>query len=183
MAKLPYLEKEDVAEKDRDLLSGNINLMKLLAHSPEGARSFGRLGIWIRHQSHLDPRLRELAILQVGYLTRTEYEYAHHLKVGRDFGLTDEDIRAVAIDTQGGNTHLDEVARLTLRAAREMTSDLEMREETFQALLPHLGNEGMVDLTVVIAFYNAVVRILRTLAVDVEASYLPYLEEFPLPSD
>ena len=182
MARLPYLEKEDVGEKDRDLVSQDINLTKLLAHSPQGARNFGRLGLWIRHKSNLDPRLRELAILQVGYLTRTEYEYAHHVKIGRDFGLTDEDIRAVAIETQRGSTHFDEVAQLTLRAAREMTSDLEMSEETFQALLPHLGNEGIVDLTIVIAFYNGVVRILRTLAIDVEESYLSYLDEFPLSS-
>lgn len=182
MARLPYLEKGDVAEKDRDLLSRDINLAKLLVHSPDGARNFGRLGNWIRHKSRLDPRLRELAILQVGYLTRTEYEYSHHIKIGRDFGLTNEDIGAVAIETEGEESGLDEVARLTLRAAREMTADLEMSEATFQALLAHLGNEGILDLTIVIGFYNAVVRLLKTLAIDVEESYLPYLDEFPLPS-
>ncbi len=183
MARLPYLEKADVAEEDQDLLSRDINLAKLLVHSPGGARSFGGLGNWIRHKSNLDPRLRELAILQVGYMTRTEYEYSHHVKIGRDFGLTDDDIRAVAIETGGEESGIDEVARLTLRAAREMTTDLEMSEATFQALLAHLGNEAIVDLTIVIGFYNGVVRLLRTLAIDVEESYLPYLDEFPLPSD
>ncbi len=32
-----------------------------------------------------------------------------------------------------------------------------------------------------ISFYNAVVRVLATLQIDVEDDYLQYLDEFPLP--
>jgi hypothetical protein len=39
----------------------------------------------------------------------------------------------------------------------------------------------VVDLTVTIAFYNAVVRVLATLQIDVEDDYMPYLHRFPLP--
>jgi alkylhydroperoxidase family enzyme len=86
MARLPYLEKADLALADQDLLSRNINLLRVLVHSPAGARSFSALGQFIRFQSSLDPRLREMAILQVGYVTRSSYEYSHHIKIGRDFG-------------------------------------------------------------------------------------------------
>ena len=181
MARLPYLEKDDVAESDQDLLSRDINLAKLLVHSPGGARSFARLGNWIRHKSNLDPRLRELAILQVGYMTRTEYEYSHHIKIGRDFGLSDNELRAVAIESNGQESGIDEIAKLTLLAAREMTDDLQMSEDTFRSLTTHLGSEGIMDLTIVIGFYNGVVRLLKTMDVDTEDSYLPYLDEFPLP--
>ena len=34
-----------------------------------------------------------------------------------------------------------------------------------------------------IAFYNAVVRVLATLEIDVEPDYQRYLDEFPLPPD
>jgi alkylhydroperoxidase family enzyme len=68
MARVPYLDKADLAPENRDLLSRNINLYRVLAHSPNGLRSFSALGKFIRHQSRLDPRLREMAILQVGYL-------------------------------------------------------------------------------------------------------------------
>ena len=44
-----------------------------------------------------------------------------------------------------------------------------------------LGNEQVVDLTITIAFYNAVVRVLATLQIDVEDDYMPYLRQFPLP--
>ena len=42
-------------------------------------------------------------------------------------------------------------------------------------------DEQVVDLTITIAFYNAVVRVLATLQIDVEEDYMPYLRQFPLP--
>ena len=40
-------------------------------------------------------RLRELAILQVGWLARSAYEWSHHVKIGYDFGVTDADIARI----------------------------------------------------------------------------------------
>jgi len=180
MARLPYLEKKDLPPEHQHLLDRDINLAKLLAHSPEGAKYFGGMGGWIRNKSRLDPRLRELAILQVGYLTQTEYEYSHHVQIGRDFGLSDDDIRAVCEPRSDAAKQLDQLARLALEAAREMTQDQAMKAETFSALNEQLGHEGVLDLTLVIGFYNAVIRILKTLDIDVEPDYQPYLKKFPL---
>ncbi|MDP6342738.1 MAG: carboxymuconolactone decarboxylase family protein [Alphaproteobacteria bacterium] len=183
MARIPYLDAADLAEEDRDLLRRGINLHRALVHSPNGARNFSKVGSWIRFESRLDPRLRELAILQVGYLARSAYEYSHHVKIGRDFGVSDDDIRAIATETGGGDSGLPALDRTVLRAAREMTLDGEMSAETFDALRPHLDEERLVDLTMVIAFYNGVVRLLGSLSIDVEDDYQPYLDEFPLPRD
>jgi alkylhydroperoxidase family enzyme len=68
-----------------------------------------------------------------------------------------------------------------LRAAREMTLELAVSNETFAALRQGLDNERLTDLVVTIAFYNCLVRLLETMKVDVEEDYLPYLDEFPLP--
>ena len=62
-----------------------------------------------------------------------------------------------------------------------MTLDGAVAADTFAALQSTLGNEQVVDLTVTIAFYNAVVRLLATLTIDVEEEYKPYLQRFPLP--
>jgi alkylhydroperoxidase family enzyme len=68
-----------------------------------------------------------------------------------------------------------------LRAAREMTLDLAVSDETYAELRQGLDNERLTDLVVTIAFYNCLVRLLETMRVDVEEDYLPYLDEFPLP--
>jgi alkylhydroperoxidase family enzyme len=180
VARLPYLDKSDLAPADQDLLARNINLYRILVHSPNGARSQNVLGRYIRFGSKLDPRLREMAIIQVGYLAKSPYEYSHHVKIGKEFGVSDDDIRAIADETAGRPTALDPLSKAVLRGAREMTLDMAMSDATFRVLHEALGNEHLVDLVITIAFYNGVVRLLATMQIDVEPEYQPYLDQFPL---
>jgi alkylhydroperoxidase family enzyme len=181
MARVPYLEASDLAPEDQDLLKRRISLFQALVNSPKAARAFSGLGGYIRYGSKLNPRLRELAILQVGWLARSPYEWSHHVKLGHDFGVTEADVQALIDDTAGKPTALDALSKLALKAAREMTSDGAMTAATFAALQAELGNEQVVDLTLTIGFYNAVVRVLATLQINVEPDYQPYLDQFPLP--
>jgi alkylhydroperoxidase family enzyme len=182
MARVPYLEVSDLAPEDQDLLKRPISLFKALVNSPKAARAFSGLGGYIRYGSKLDPRLRELAILQVGWLARSPYEWSHHVKLGHDFGVSDADVQSLIDDTAGKPTGLDALSKLVLKAAREMTEAGAMTDATFAALQAELGNEQVVDLTLTIGFYNAVVRVLATLQIDVEPDYMPYLQKFPLPA-
>src|SRR3954451_15124103 len=120
MARVPYLEMSDLSTENQDLLKRRINLFQALVNSPDAARAFSGLGHFIRFGSKLDPRLRELAILQVGWLARSPYEWSHHVKLGHDFGVTDDDIRALIDDTAGKPTKLDALSLMVLKAAREM---------------------------------------------------------------
>jgi len=180
MARVPYLEPADLADDDKDLLKRPIWLAKALVNSPKAARAFFGLGGYIRHGSKLDPRLREMAILQVGWLAKSPYEWSHHVKLGHDFGVSYDDVRALIDDTDGKPTTLDAISKLVLKAAREITANGEMAADTFGALQAEWGNELAIDLTLTIAFYNAVVRVLGTLKIDVEPEYQPYLDKFPL---
>ena len=182
MARIPYLDKPDLAEADQDLLNRPISLNRALVNSPAAARAFSGVGGFIRYGSKLDPRLRELAILQVGWLARSPYEWSHHVKIGHDFGVSDADIQALIDDTAGKPTSLDALTLLVLKAAREINNDGAMDASTFTTLQSSLSNELMVDLTITISFYCAVVRVLGTLQIDVEPDYMPYLTRWPLPA-
>ena len=181
MARLPYLEPDQVAPEYRDMLKRNTNLHKLLVNSPDMARAFNGLGNYIRFGSKLDSRLRELAILQVGWLEKSEYEFTHHVKIGKEFGVTDDDIKALIDETDGKTTSLEPLARAILRGAREMTRDIGMSEATFAEIKQHLSDEHMTDLVLTIAFYCAVVRVLATMKIDNEPSYKEVLKQYPIP--
>ena len=181
MALVPYLTEADLGPEDRSLLARPINLFRALAHSPAGLRNFNALGEWIRFGCELDPRLRELAILQVGYLTSSPYEWSHHVRIGRDFGITDGDIRDLIAATRGEEHGLGELDAAVLSASRELTQDRRITEATWATLSKHLDYGRRVDLIIVASFYNGVVRILEGLQIDVEPDYQGYLEEFPLP--
>ena len=181
MARLPYLEPDQVAPEYRDMLKRNTNLHKLLVNSPDMAKSFNGVGNFIRFKSKLDPRLRELAILQVGWLEKSEYEFTHHVKIGREFGVTDEDIQGLFLETEGKPSKLDPLTRTVLKGAREMVRDIGMSEETFAEIKKHLSNEHMTDLVLTIAFYCAVVRVLATMKIDNEPYYKEVLQQYPIP--
>ncbi|GKQ52218.1 carboxymuconolactone decarboxylase family protein [Bradyrhizobium sp. Ce-3] len=180
MARLPYLEADQVAPEYRDMLKRNTNLHKLLVNSPDMARAFNGIGGYIRFKSKLDPRLRELAILQVGWLEKSEYEFTHHVKIGREFGVTDEDIKGLIAETDDRPSNLEPLTKAILRGAREMVRELAMREETFAEIKRELSDEHMTDLVLTIAFYCAVVRVLATMQIDNEPTYKEVLQQYPL---
>src|SRR5579871_972841 len=141
MARLPYLEADQVAPEYRDMLKRNTNLHKLLVNSPGMGKAFNDVGNFIRFKSKLDPRLRELAILQVGWLEKSEYEFTHHVKIGREFGVTDDDIAGVIAETEGKPSRLEPLAKTILRGAREMVRNLAMSDDTFAEIKQTLSDE------------------------------------------
>ena len=181
MARLPYLDAEHLPPEQRELLKRPINLTRLLVNSPGMARAFGGIGNFIRHKSTLDPRLRELAILQVGWLERSEYEFTHHVKIGREFGVTDDDIENLFLETEGKPSTLEPLVKAVLRGAREMTREIGMSEATFAEIKKELSNEHMTDLVLTIAFYCAVVRVLATMKIENEPQYKEVLKQYPIP--
>jgi alkylhydroperoxidase family enzyme len=181
MARLPYRDASDLAPADRDLLKRPINLHRALVNNPGAARAFGVLGGYIRHEGTLDPRLRELAILQVGWTARSPYEWSHHVKIGFDFGVSEDDVRALIAHDAGDATALAPLDKAVLVAARHLTTQAELTDAQFADLRAHLSEPDLVELILVIGFYAGVIRILAGLRIDVEPEYQPYLDRFPLP--
>ncbi len=181
MARVPYKTAADLSADDQDLLARDYNIYKALANSPKGARKFIGLTQFLRHHSRLDGRLRELAILQVGYLASDPYEFSHHVDVAREFGVSDDDIDAIAVETNGGESGLEPLACAVLRAAREMTETMTISDATFAAMKGAFDDEELTDLVLSIAFYNGVVRVLGAMEIDVEPEFQAILNRFPLP--
>ena len=119
--------------------------------------------------------------MQVGYGTRAPYEYAHHIELGKQFGVTDADIAAIGAESRGETSALPALDRAVLRAARELTTGTSVSDETFSALRAGLDHEQVIDLIVTIGFYCGVVRVLGALKIDVETESQHYLREYPLP--
>jgi alkylhydroperoxidase family enzyme len=56
-----------------------------------------------------------------------------------------------------------------MRYAAEVTTSVNVSDATFNALRGFLDNRRLLELTMNVAFYNAVVRILVPLGVELEA--------------
>lgn len=181
MARIPYREASELAPEMADIIGTGFNLHKITTHSPGLARASRTVGLFLRRNSTLDARLRELAILQVTYLYKADYEYAHHLKIAaEEFSVPDADLLAIAIETDGGDSGLDTKAKLVLEAARFLIEDPTLPRDKFDALASFLSPEHIVDLLFTIGFYIGQVRLTSTLEIEVEPQYDDYLKRFPI---
>ncbi|MBC8252539.1 MAG: carboxymuconolactone decarboxylase family protein, partial [Ardenticatenia bacterium] len=101
MARVSLVEKEqadpimkDVYQRMEDQNMPVLNLFKVLAHCPYIGRNWMRLGNSILRAEDLSPKLRQLAILRVGHLAQSEYEFTKHVAVGLRLGVRREQIDA-----------------------------------------------------------------------------------------
>ncbi len=173
MARLPYIDREDLPEDKRYLFDnlsrdgGRVgNLFRVLGHSPQLLHQFMRLGSDLRSRTKLDPRLRELAILTVGRLAQAPYEYVHHIAIARRVGVTDEQIEGLPVWER--HPAFSEQERAVIRYAETVTREIRVSDEVFDAVHGFLDDEQMVELTLNVAFYNLVVRFLEPMQVELE---------------
>jgi alkylhydroperoxidase family enzyme len=175
-ARVPYIDREDLPEADRvlyDNLSkerGGVpvgNIFRTLANAPNLLRRFLGLGNELRNGTQLDPKLRELALMTVGRLTNAEYEFTHHWNISLRVGVKREQLEHLAsFET---SALFDDHERAVMRYASEATTAIKVSDATFTALRTFLDNRRVTELVVNVAFYNAVVRVLVPLGVELEA--------------
>lgn len=172
MARVRLNETADVAEDHRWIFErmekrgGTLNIFRALSHSPEAMRRFMKFGSYFLDEGKLDPKLRELAILRAGLLCRSPYEFSQHVSFGRRVGLSDSQIRGIAAPSVA----LFEPREMAvLSYAGELTSEARVSDAAYAAVAAFLNEEEIVELTLVIGFYNMVSRTLNALQVNVDA--------------
>jgi 4-carboxymuconolactone decarboxylase len=159
MARLPYAQSEDPADE--------LNLLKMLAHSPPVLRGFKALGGALLMQLELPPRLREAAIIRTGLLAGASYEVTKHLEIGSWVGLTEGEL--AALDPKGDAQALEPSLRAIVKLADELHAGGRGSEETVRELRVHLSDREVVEAVVTTGFYAMVCRVLETLEIDLEA--------------
>ena len=180
MGVLPLLQAADLPPEQRDLVRSGMNLHKVMVHSRATARWSQAIGGYLRYDAELDARLRELGILQVACASGSEYEYAQHLRIGREFGLSDSDLAAVALETAGDDSGLEPLARLVMRAAREMALGHAAHRDTMIELAAALSPAHLVDLIFTLSFYVGFGRLTASFDVQVEDDRKALLRKFPM---
>lgn len=180
MARIPYVRPESIPPEYSDVAARNINIYGALANNLECARTFRTMGRYIRNGSKLDAKLRELVTLQIGYLLQCPYEFYHHVKIGREAGVTDDEIRAVIADASDASTSLSQQQKLVLRFSRQLTLDSRVDDATYAAVAALFSREELVDLVATIGHFNSAVRVLNGFEVDLEEGYEAVVAAFPI---
>jgi alkylhydroperoxidase family enzyme len=152
-----------------------INLDKALLWSEPLARGWNVYLKAVRTDLPTSRKLRELGICTVALLTGAAYEYQHHAPDFLTAGGTQAELDAlnevVRADARQSASHpaLGKVEQLVIRYAAQMTLDVQVTDDVFNALRDHFDTTQLVELTSAIATYNMVARFLVALGVSPEA--------------
>jgi AhpD family alkylhydroperoxidase len=137
------------------------NLLATLVRHPKLTRAFLRFNNHLLFSSTLPARLRELAVLRVAHRSDCEYEWHHHVRMGREAGLTDEVIDGI----QSGEAS-DELDVAVLRAIDELQDKSVISGATWAALSEHLDERQRMDLVFTIGCYGALAMAINTFGVE-----------------
>jgi alkylhydroperoxidase family enzyme len=127
---------------------------------------------WLRFAGRLMPggtlprRETELVILRVAHLRGNDYEYAHHLKLGRQAGVTDGDLERLTIGAGAPGWAPRDLAILTAVDALHEHQDLD--DATWTELREHLDERECIELLMLAAHYEMLATVLTTLRVQPE---------------
>ncbi len=154
---------------------GVLNVFKVMAHTPELMESWWGMMVVALSRLKLDPRLRELAILRLFLLTRSDYGFAHHVRIGKGVGLTDEDI--AALPTYDEDDRFSALDKLVLQYTDAVTRLEEGAPVLATQLRSHLSEREIVELTFCIANWNLMAHLLLPLEIELEPAARDFLPD------
>ena len=169
VARLPYPDPSGSPEPVREALAAlpPLNIFRMLSHAETAFRPFLRFGGAILGRLELDPKLRELAILQVARDAEAEYEWVQHVEISREVGVPDEQIAAVEADRLD-DPSLGGRERAVLRFAREVVAGPRVSDATFAAVEAQLSPQEIVELLLTVGNYLMLARVMTTLELELD---------------
>jgi 4-carboxymuconolactone decarboxylase len=143
-----------------------LNIFQTLARHPKLLKRWMVFGNHVLVKSTLAPRDRELLILRTGWNCGAEYEWGQHVLIGKQVGLTDEEIDRVTRgpDAPGWATADAEL----LRAADELHRDSRIGDATWSALAARYNTQQLLDLVFTVGQYTLVSMALNTMGVQLD---------------
>ena len=168
MTRIPYADTAKLSETVKATLArAPINIMRMVANASEPVfNGFGQFSAGFYQPSDLDPVLREVAILRVGYISKSAYEVFHHEGLGREVGLSDAQIAAIKAGRP--DPVLTPAQQAVMAFADDVILNVRAGDATLAAVRAHLSDRAVVDLILVIGLYMTVSRLLETAGVELD---------------
>ena len=118
------------------------------------------------YRGKLSKHDKEVVILRVGHLRRSEYELQQHRRLARSRGLNDELQQRIFAgpDADGLTTR----QRVLLRAVDEFVTDRDLSDPTFAGLSEHLTRQQIIEFCALAGHYDAIAGILAALRVPLD---------------
>ena len=179
--RIPPLVQSEWDDQTRELMErlrrdGHVyNIFATLAWHPQLLKRWLVFAGHVLSKSSLPARDREIAILRMGWLSRAEYEWGHHVAIGKQAGLSDGDIKRIA---EGPNAAgLDPFEATLLRAVDELHANSFVSDLTWKSLAERYNTQQLMDLLFAAGQYKLVSMVLNSLGVQLEEGFSGFSNE------
>ena len=145
-----------------------------LLHSPDLTQAVEQLGVYIRYNSQVPKRQRELAICLVGATWKADFEWHVHAPLAAQEGIPAEALAQIA---RGETPDLtDPIDQITQRFVSELQETKTVSTPTYKQAVEAFGDSGVVDLTGLVGYYTLLAMTLNTFEVGVpKGSDVPWI--------
>ena len=143
-----------------------MNIFTTMARHPDLFETWVRFGGQLLFQGTIPARDRELAILRTAANSNCGYEWAQHVPLGLQSGLSQEEIDAVRVPI--GDYDWSESDALLLAAVDELDAACNLSDDTWNALSQRWDEKQMIEFPMLVGHYKMVAGALNSLRVQVE---------------
>jgi 4-carboxymuconolactone decarboxylase len=127
--------------------------------SPECMRRLQHFGAYLRYDSSIPPRLREIAILLTAHRWRQDYEWVTHEPLARAAGVPAATIDAIRAGLVPPALTPDEAVVFELCA--RLFADARVPDALYDRAVSVLGEAGVVDLVCAAGYYSTLAMIMN----------------------
>lgn len=142
--------------------------------SPAVGDAVQELGASIRYRTGLSDREREIAILVLAAVRRSDFEWYAHSRVGLLAGLASDEIEDLARGVVAATFSPAEV--MVERVVRQLLDTRDLDDDLFARGCDLLGGANLVELVVLVGYYDLLalsMRVMRTPLPEGESSPFP----------
>ena len=171
MPLIPYPDLDKVSPEAKEMLRrlpAPANIFNMMAHAETCLKPVMKLGGTLLGKLELDPKLREICLLQAVKVAGGEYEWVQHVPIAIELGATQVQIDALE-KGQDGAACFDATEQAALVFTRELVAKGKASPEALAQLRKHLSDRVVVELILMAGFYVMLARLTETLAVETEA--------------
>lgn len=165
----PLAPDDETAQKSTvgsDRNSGRpLNIFLTLAKNPPLFDAFTRMGSHLLFKGEVPAREREIVILRVGWRCQSEYEFGQHTVIGKQAGLTDDEVgRLVRASLDGWN----DADTALVQMADELCADNLVSDDTWRLLSKTWSEPQLLELLMLAGYYRLVSGVLNSAGVALE---------------
>jgi 4-carboxymuconolactone decarboxylase len=166
--RIPPLAPDERDADQRRLVEATgseLNIFTTFVRHPKLFDVFTGFAGRLLYRSLLPDDVRETLILRTAYRCRSPYEWAQHLEIARQIGMSEDLIATIGTDRP---ETADQDLALLLSAADQLTAHRDLDDPTWAALRGRYDDKQLIELCMLVGNYAMIAGVLNSLRVQLQ---------------